>query len=125
MKKCLLIFLTTFYLLAFPISAFAQEKEIGIPRAPVDIKSFLVKFFELLPKALRESWQEALGVWKKIYQKSKEVWNRFFWEKIKRVLIFFEKEIQKRRSVFKEEFKKEIKELKEDILRYLKKIFRK
>jgi len=133
MKKCLLFFLATFYLIALPIFAFAQEKEIEIPQTSTDIKSFFSKFLELLPRVLRESWQEALEIWKKIYQKSKEIWNKFFWEKIKRVLIFFEREIQKRSSreiqkrssILKEEFKKEIKELKEDILRYLKKIFHK
>lgn len=146
MKKYFLLFLMIFYLVTFPIFSFAPlessalfqeragikappfltgfaEKELKLPETPEEIKSFLTKFLELLPKALKESWQEVLKIFKKIYQIFKEIWAKFFKATFDKILSFLKKEIQEKRAIFKEELKKEIKELKEEILRFFKKIF--
>ena len=75
---------------------------------------------KMLPEILKRIWrEEALPIWKRVYQFFKNIWDSYIfpffqniWQKILRILG---REVQKRKPIIEEEFKKEKEEMKEEV----------
>ena len=119
--KYLLSFLIFGLLLttAVPCSL-AQEP----PKAPENMEEVETMGEETLkgfPGTLEKTWQEALGIWKKMAEWIKDfyfsyisTWFKNIWQKI---CSFLGKEVERKKPEIKEGFEEEKQELKEEIPR--------
>jgi len=124
MKKTITI-LILFGLLSpgfYSVRAANQPSFPQLPETPETVeeaKNIGGKILKLLPEALRGVWQEALGIWQTIGEKTKNFsdsyiwpWFQNLWQKIQ---SSFGKEIKERKPIIEEEFEKEKEEMKTDI----------
>ena len=118
-NKYSFLLVVIFCLIAIPVFSWAEEGKIKAPETLEEIKSFLKRFLELLPGAMKESWQRALVFWQRIFQKMKEGWNKFLGQRLAKILDPFKEEMGKRKSILKHEFRKKIQELKQNIFNLL------
>ncbi len=121
--RYLLVFSIIYLLLiiAIPFS-FAQEPSeplMGAPKTLEEAKTIGERIFTDFPKALKNSWQEALAVWGEVLDWFKNLWDSYisswFWNIWNKTSSFLGKEVEIRKPEVKEEFEKEKKEMKEEI----------
>ena len=123
MAKPLFIFLVIFSLI-YPFSGLSKIEgmaqgpsptPIGPPESLEELKSMLSRGLGAFPTAFKSALNEALSVWRRIYQWVKGVagagWGIKFnsaWERVK--TLFFQ-----RSAIFREELEKEKAEMKKEI----------
>lgn len=124
--KYLFYFLIISFFLTITISfssfSFAQEPSespVGAPKTLEEAKTIGERIFTDFPEALKNSWQEALGVWGEVLDWFKNLWDSYisswFWNIWNKTSSFLGKEVEIRKPEVKEEFEKEKKEIKEEI----------
>jgi hypothetical protein len=96
--------------LILPNFSFAQTQTISPPETLEEVKAIGMRVLRLFPGALREAWQEALGIWQKM-------WSWFKTNILVKIQSFFRKEIERRKPIIEEEFKKEKEEIRKEIPR--------
>lgn len=119
--KYLSIFLIVGFLLTLvaPLAFAQQDQEIpGAPKTLEEARTLGERILWSFPEALKNPWQEALTIWKKMFNWFKGFWKSFvtpwlqnIWYKIN---FFLGKEIEKRKPEIMKELEKEKEEIKEE-----------
>jgi len=115
-------------IVGFLIANLGFAVEIGqTPKAPETLeeaKTMGEKVLTGLPRALKEPWREALGIWGRMADIFSNFWNSYIFPWLKsiwhQITIPFKKEMERRQPIIEEEFKKEKKEIKEEIKEEIK-----
>ena len=111
-------------------SGFAQNQApIQAPKTLEEAETIGEKILTGFPSVFGKVWQEALGIWKALWQKLKNFWSVYIKPPIinllNRIKNFLRIEIEKRKPGIEQEFEKEKKELKEEIPKTGKSIWEK
>jgi len=110
--KYLIYFLIIGFLLVtlYPV-AIAQK----IPEAPKTLEEARTIGEQLLfgfPEVLKKIWQEALGIFRQIFNWFKNIWDSYIYPWLRGLLI---KEVEKRKPEVQKKFEEEKKEMKQEI----------
>ncbi|MEK7519565.1 MAG: hypothetical protein AAB565_02180 [Patescibacteria group bacterium] len=99
-----LVFISFFVIINFfihPVLASAELEPIPLPQTLKEARNTGVDALKTLPKAIKNGWQETLGLLRYWWNASLP-WLKIIWFKIKAP---FSKEIERRESIIKQEIK--------------------
>ena len=111
MKYLIYFLIIGFLLVALYPVAIAQK----IPEAPKTLEEARTIGEQLLfgfPEVLKKIWQEALGIFRQIFNWFKNIWDSYIYPWLRGLLI---KEVEKRKPEVQKKFEEEKKEMKQEI----------
>jgi len=110
-SKYLILILITFVLLCDISFVLAKTPKTKAPETLEQAEEIGKDILWGLPNALKEPWEQALSLWKKMGDWFLK-WLRIIWQKVS---AFLGREVEKKKPEIKEELKKEKQELREEV----------
>ena len=111
MKYLIYFLIIGFLLVTVRPVIFAQK----MPEAPKTLEEARTIGEQLLfgfPEVLKKIWQEALGIFRQIFNWFKNIWDSYIYPWLRGLLI---KEVEKRKPEVQKKFEEEKKEMKQEI----------
>jgi len=110
--KYLIYFLIIGFLLVTVRPVIFAQKMPEAPKTLEEARTIGERILFVFPEVLKKIWQEALGIFRQIFNWFKNIWDSYIYPWLRGLLI---KEVEKRKPEVQKKFEEEKKEMKQEI----------
>jgi hypothetical protein len=80
------LILSTFSLTFLPQFSFANDNQFsGLPESSAELEDMGRKFVEFFPRIFKQAWEEAVKIWKTMWNWVKNIWTKYIFAWLKSI----------------------------------------